>query len=72
MENPKKFLDVLFKFKKKGLIFLSAANDFNIFQYMSLKKLKKPWWIVPPEHINYFRVNDINKIFDKKNSNLNI
>ena len=67
LENPKKFLDVLFKIlKKKGLIFLSAANDFNIFQYMSLKKLKKPWWIVPPEHINYFRVNDINKIFDKK------
>ena len=67
LENPKKFLDVLFKIlKKKGLIFLSAANDFNIFQYMSLKKSKTPWWIVPPEHINYFRVNDINKIFDKK------
>ena len=65
--EPKKFLSVLYKIlKKKGIIFLSAANDFNIFQYMSLKTAKKPWWIVPPEHINYFRVSDINKIFNKK------
>ena len=37
-----------------------------IFFNICLSKLKKPWWIVPLEHINYFRVNDINKIFDKK------
>ena len=65
--DPKKFLNILYKIlKKRGILFLSAANDFNIFQYMSLKTTKKPWWIVPPEHINYFRVSDINKVFNKK------
>lgn len=69
--DPKSFLDILSKIlKKRGIIFLSAANDFNIFQYMSVKTQKKPWWIVPPEHINYFRVNDISKIFDKKKFDL--
>ena len=52
--------------KKKGLLFLSVANDFNIFQFLSMQNISKPWWIIPPEHINYFRINDIKKLFNKK------
>ena len=40
--DPKKFLNILYKILKKENLFLSAANDFNIFQYMSLKTTKKP------------------------------
>jgi len=56
--------------KKKGLLFLSVANDFNLFQFLSMKNISQPWWILPPEHINYFRINDIKKIFKKNNLKL--
>ena len=45
---------------------MSVANDFNIFQFLSMQNISKPWWIIPPEHINYFRINDIKKLFNKK------
>ncbi len=52
--------------KKRGLVFTSVANDFNLFQYSyTFKKKVKPWWIIPPEHINYFNINSVQKIFHK-------
>ena len=52
--------------KKRGLVFTSVANDFNLFQYsFTFKKKVKPWWIIPPEHINYFNINSVQKIFHK-------
>lgn len=66
LEDPLNFIKIAYKFlKKKGLLFLSVANDFNIFQFLSMKSVIKPWWILPPEHINYFRVNDLKKLFKK-------
>lgn len=66
VEDPLNFLKITHKLlKKKGLLFLSVANDFNIFQFLSMKNISKPWWILPPEHINYFRTNDLKKIFKK-------
>ncbi len=67
IEDPLNFIKVSQKLlKKKGLLFISVANDFNIFQFLSMKNVSKPWWILPPEHINYFRIHDIKKIFNEK------
>ena len=54
----------------KGLIFTSAANDFSIYQALAVKRLGvNPWWIIPPEHLNYFSVGSlvsVHKKFDYK------
>jgi len=57
---------------KNGLIFLSVANDFNPFQYAYLKQNPEilPWWLVPPEHLNYFTTNSLKRLV--KNCNFNI
>lgn len=71
LPNPKKFIEIANKILvKNGLLFFWVANDFNFFQYLSLSKVKKPWWIIPPEHINYFQTESLKKLFDKKKFNL--
>ena len=44
---------------KKGLIFTSVANDFSQIQSMALSHTKNPWWLMPPEHYNYFNIPTI-------------
>ncbi len=47
--NAKKYL------KNGGLIFYSVANDFSLIQKVMLEHNNMdPWWVVPPEHLNYF------------------
>ncbi len=56
MRNPRSFFDFGNKvLSKGGVIFFSVANDYNPFQKI-LKEYKDfpAWWLVPPEHINYF------------------
>ena len=67
MIEPKLF----FKFgydllKNNGILFFSVANDYNPFQKI-LKKYKNfpSWWLVPPEHINYFDVNSAQSITER-------
>ena len=50
---------------ENGLIFSSVANDFNPVQYSFLKRdpQKKPWWIIPPEHLNHFTSASIHRLF---------
>lgn len=54
--NPKKILETCKKFLKlNGIICVEDPNEFNPLQLQAQKMLnKKMWWIVPPEHINYF------------------
>ena len=60
--------------KKGGLFFSSSANEFNKFQldYLIKKKFKdlsnlrvNPWFLVPPEHLNYFTHNSIKNLYIK-------
>ena len=78
ISNPNAyFKKIKFFLKKKGLIFSSTANDFNFLQmlYMVGKKnfencktLKvNPWFLVPPEHINYFNHTSIKKLYQRSN-----
>ena len=61
LRQPIRFLaqcrDIL---NPNGLVFTSAANDFNMFQAAAVRmRGLKPWWIIPPEHINYFSVQSL-------------
>ena len=49
-----------------GLIFTSAANDFNPYQLAAVLSLDTdPWWIIPPEHLNYFSVASLKKLHER-------
>lgn len=38
-----------------GLLFVSVANDYNPLQQVLRESMGyPPWWLVPPQHINYF------------------
>ena len=46
--------------KPGGLVFTSVANDFNPIQACAVMvKGLRPWWIIPPEHLNYFSVESL-------------
>lgn len=67
IEDPNNFLSLAKKsLSKKGLIFTSVANDFNQLQSIALKKTRYPWWLLPPEHYNYFNISSIKRVMQKK------
>ena len=38
-----------------GLVFVRVPNDFNVLQEPARRKHDlEPWWISPPDHVNYF------------------
>lgn len=46
-----------------GLLFISVANEYNPFQKIVSDYLDYPhWWIVPPQHINYFSIKTIKEL----------
>ena len=67
LEDPINFIKQAEKcLSKKGLIFTSVANDFNQIQFLALNHVKKPWWITPPEHYNYFNMTSIKRLMNRK------
>lgn len=46
-----------------GLLVVDVPNDFNLFQ-MTADKLHRlnRWWVIPPEHINYFSVESVTRL----------
>lgn len=66
MRDPKLFFD----FSKKalsdnGIVFFSVANDYSPLQiiYKNEKKVES-WWLIPPEHINYFNIESTKYIIN--------
>lgn len=52
--------------KKSGIIFTSAANDFSLYQAAAVRTLDlEPWWIIAPEHLNYFTVQTLASVHEK-------
>lgn len=49
--------------KKGGILCTIQANDYNPLQNL-LRSVNSydPWWLVPPDHINYFTISSIKKI----------
>ena len=64
MRSPHEFfLKALGLLADDGLVFYSVANDYNQLQEIARQKYQiKPWWLVPPEHINYFDVKSAKEI----------
>jgi 2-polyprenyl-3-methyl-5-hydroxy-6-metoxy-1,4-benzoquinol methylase len=45
---------------KKGVLVLEVPNDFNHLQQVANKEFKlDEWWVIPPNHINYFSPNSL-------------
>jgi 2-polyprenyl-3-methyl-5-hydroxy-6-metoxy-1,4-benzoquinol methylase len=50
-----------------GLLYLAVPNDYNILQNMLRESMGfKPWWVSPPEHINYFDFASLQKLVEAK------
>lgn len=50
-----------------GLLCLVVPNDYNILQNMLRDKMGfKPWWVAPPEHINYFNGDSLQRLVQSK------
>ena len=49
-----------------GLLCIAVPNDYSPFQTAARQTLKyKPWWVGPPQHINYFDFSSLEKILTK-------
>ena len=64
--DPNNFMKNLHKNTSKNTLFLiTIPNDFSKLQTVTGKKVKKKYWLAPPEHLNYFNKNNF-KNFAKK------
>jgi SAM-dependent methyltransferase len=56
-----------------GLLCVVVPNDYNPFQEAVRKVYgRKPWWVAPPHHINYFNFESIARLFEKTGFNLKL
>lgn len=52
--------------KSKGIICIISPNDFNPLQNILRNNLGyNPWWVAPPQHINYFNFESIKKLLER-------
>ncbi|MCM8774728.1 MAG: class I SAM-dependent methyltransferase [Candidatus Omnitrophica bacterium] len=53
----------------RGILCIRVPNDFNKLQYLTENKLriKEPWWIAIPDHINYFSFESIKRLLESLN-----
>lgn len=57
LRNPALTLNLIKEklLKKNGILVVEVPNDFNHFQQVANKEFNlKEWWVVSPNHINYF------------------
>ena len=56
---------------KKGVLVLEVPNDFNHLQQVANKEFKlDEWWVIPPNHINYFSPNSLISLLQACNYNI--
>lgn len=49
-----------------GVVFVVSPNDFNTLQNILWCSYDyKPWWVLPPHHINYFDFSSIKKLLSR-------
>ena len=65
--NPNNFMKCLYKNTSKTSLFLiTIPNDFSKLQIYTEKKVKKKYWLAPPEHLNYFNKDNFKKFVKKR------
>lgn len=60
--DPETFLQSAYDLLKLGgVIIIEVPNDFSPLQRRAMEQLgiEKPWWVAPPEHLNYFNKLDL-------------
>jgi len=65
--DPISMLKIIYDILKPGgLLCISVPNDYNPFQHV-LREVHNydPYWVAPPEHINYFNPESLGKLFKK-------
>src|SRR3989338_3296779 len=64
LPDPRKILHLCYQLLNPGGIFCtSVANDYNPLQNILRAQFRfKPWWLIPPEHINYFTIDSLKKV----------
>jgi len=54
------------KLKRGGLIMVVSPNDYNPLQEILRSGLRfKPWWVAPPQHLNYFNFKSMGVLLKK-------
>lgn len=48
--------------KSGGAICIGVPNDYNALQAAARKAGQKPWWVVPPHHLNYFSFDSLERL----------
>jgi SAM-dependent methyltransferase len=68
LSDPIKALSICYDLRVPGgLLCLVVPNDYNILQNMLRDKMGfKPWWVAPPEHINYFDGDSLQRLVQTK------
>ena len=61
LPDPAAFVRLCYELVKPGGLFcVVAANDYNPLQEIVRRQFGyTPWWLVPPEHINYFTITSL-------------
>ncbi len=50
----------------EGILMVQVPNDFNPLQLSVVNgSRRRPWWVVSPDHINYFSFSSLRKLFRK-------
>ena len=64
LPEPKKTVNICYQLLNPGgLLFICVANEYNPLQQILRNYSNyQPWWLVPPQHINYFSINSIRKL----------
>lgn len=65
--DPRSILKAIYNLiKHGGLLCVSVPNDYNPFQQVLREVCNyEPYWVAPPEHINYFNVESLERLFKK-------
>lgn len=66
LRNPQGTLIKIYKIlNKNGIVCIESPSEFNPLQKIIKEKLNKPpWWIVLPDHINYFTPESLRKLVE--------
>lgn len=66
LPDPKAFVEACAHLvKPHGLLCTVVANDYNPLQRILHDHFEyEPWWVVPPEHINYFDIDSLRQLFE--------
>lgn len=67
LREPDKTLNLIKEklLKDKGLLVIDVPNEFNDFQCVANKEYSlDEWWVVPPNHINYFSVKSLTELLE--------